>query len=154
MGEQAKDFEGILEQDGILVYKTKGISMRPMLRTNRDVIIIRKKKANERFHKYDVVLHKRANGQYVLHRIIKVAEDHYMIRGDNCRNTEYVREDQVLGILETFIRDGKKKVPVTDFKYRIYSHMIVADYPIRRAKSEILIAMKKMLGMKLGPMPE
>jgi hypothetical protein len=154
MGNQTETFKEILERDGTLVYKTKGISMLPMLRTNKDVIIIRAKKPGEIFKKYDVALFLRDNGQYVLHRITKVGKDHYMIRGDNCRYTEYVREDQVLGILDTFIRDGKDKIESTDLKYRIYYHLRVWDYPIRRAKCEILVAIKKMLGMDIGPIPE
>ena len=34
-------FEDILSGDGKLVYRTKGISMEPMLRQNRDLVIIR-----------------------------------------------------------------------------------------------------------------
>ena len=33
-------FEEILEKDGKLVYKTKGISMNPMLYQNRDLVVI------------------------------------------------------------------------------------------------------------------
>ena len=54
MGNQTETFKEILERDGTLVYKTKGISMLPMLRTNKDVIIIRAKKPGEIFKKYDV----------------------------------------------------------------------------------------------------
>ena len=33
-------FEELLEKDGRLVYKTKGVSMLPMLHQNRDLVII------------------------------------------------------------------------------------------------------------------
>ena len=33
-------FEEILEKDGKLVYKTKGVSMNPMLYQNRDLVVI------------------------------------------------------------------------------------------------------------------
>ena len=36
-------FENILDRDGILVYKTKGVSMRPLLRQDRDLVVIEKK---------------------------------------------------------------------------------------------------------------
>jgi signal peptidase I len=156
MGEAFKDKDvvDVLNRDGILVYKTKGISMKPMLRTNRDVIFIRKKKDGERFRKYDTVLFQRDDGRTVLHRITKVAEDHYLIRGDNCFKNEYVREDQVLGILEAFMRNGKHKILATDFFYRVYSHVWVWIHPLVCLKSRIMIAIKKMLGMELGPIPE
>ena len=34
-------FEDILARDGKLVYKTRGVSMEPMLRQNRDLVVIR-----------------------------------------------------------------------------------------------------------------
>ena len=33
-------FEDILSRDGQLVYKTRGVSMEPMLRQNRDLVVI------------------------------------------------------------------------------------------------------------------
>ena len=32
--------EDLLQRDGRLVYKTRGVSMEPMLRQNRDLVII------------------------------------------------------------------------------------------------------------------
>ena len=71
-------YEEVLEKDGKLIYRNVGTSMLPLIRENRDLIII-EKKGRERLKKYDVVLYKRANGQYVLHRIIKVREADYII---------------------------------------------------------------------------
>ncbi len=38
-------FESLLARDGWLVYKTRGISMQPMLHENRDLVIISVPKA-------------------------------------------------------------------------------------------------------------
>ena len=73
-------FEDILARDGRLVYKTRGVSMEPMLRQNRDLVVIRV--PGSRLKKYDVALYKRGK-DYVLHRVIGVADGHYLIRGDN-----------------------------------------------------------------------
>ncbi len=62
-------FEEILEKDGKLVYKTKGVSMNPMLYQNRDLVVIEVPKG--RLKKYDVALYKRGKS-YVLHRVIGV----------------------------------------------------------------------------------
>ena len=83
-----------LEQDGVIVHTNKGTSMMPLLRENRDLMVIRKRGAG-RFHKYDAVLFRRENGEYVLHRILRVNPDSYWIVGDNCASGEIVGEEQV-----------------------------------------------------------
>ena len=72
--------EEILTRDGKLVYRTKGVSMEPMLRQNRDLVVI--SVPSSRLRKYDVALYRRG-GSYVLHRVIDVKDDGYLIRGDN-----------------------------------------------------------------------
>ena len=52
-------FEDILARDGKLVYKTRGVSMEPMLRQNRDLVVIRV--PSSRLKKYDVALYKRGD---------------------------------------------------------------------------------------------
>ena len=44
--------EELLERDGVIVYKTRGVSMRPMLKQNRDLVTVRKFEG--RLKKYDV----------------------------------------------------------------------------------------------------
>ena len=100
---QAMTFEEILARDGILVYKTRGRSMKPMLRNNRDLVVIAP--PSGRLKKYDIALYKR-NGQYVLHRVIAVRQDHYLIRGDNTFVLEKVSDAAVIGILTGFQRNG------------------------------------------------
>ncbi|MDO5305842.1 MAG: hypothetical protein Q4E87_09745, partial [bacterium] len=75
-----------------------------MLRNRRDTIVIRPYEG--RLKKYDVPLYKRGN-DYVLHRIVKVLPDSYVICGDNCLNKEYgITDEQILGVLTEFYRDG------------------------------------------------
>ena len=87
-------FEEVLEKKGVIAYTNVGVSMLPLLRENRDIMIIRKRGA-DRLKKYDAVLFVRPEVQdqscYVLHRILKVLEDGYWIVGDNCVSGEYVR---------------------------------------------------------------
>ena len=47
--------------------KVSGISMTPILHNLKDSVVLTKA---DKVKKYDIVLHKRANGQYILHRII------------------------------------------------------------------------------------
>ena len=121
-------FEEILEKDGKLVYKTKGISMNPMLYQNRDLVVIEVPQG--RLRKYDVALYRRGKS-YVLHRVIGVNEDGtYSIRGDDTYSIETVPEEAVIGVLTGFVRDGRQ-YSVTDPEYQRYVKLWDAAYPVR-----------------------
>ena len=138
-------FEEELERSGTLVFTNKGRSMLPLLRQNRDLMVI-EKKGPERCKKYDAVLFKRG-GRYVMHRILRVREQDYYIVGDNCRKGEYVRDGQILGILKQVVRDGKT-IDVEDPAYRRYVHLWCDLYPLRAG----LFALRdgvRFLGRKL-----
>ena len=68
--------EDILRQEGFYTSTTRGISMYPMLRDGRDTVIIRPPEG--RLRKYDVPLY-RVGPKYVLHRVIQVLPDGYVI---------------------------------------------------------------------------
>lgn len=117
-----KNFERELEKHGTLVYTNVGTSMLPLLRQNRDLMVI-EKKGPGRCKKYDAVLYRRPSGEYVMHRILKVCGDSYVICGDNRWDREFgVPDEWILGVLTAVIRDGKE-IPVTDWKYRCYVHL-------------------------------
>lgn len=120
-------FEDLLERDGRLVYKTKGTSMEPMLRQNRDLVII--EVPLSRLKKYDVALYRRGE-QYVLHRVIGVKSDHYRIRGDNTYSIERVPFDAVIGVLKSFNRKGSTHT-VNERGYRFYARFWNAIFPLR-----------------------
>ena len=122
-------FEEELERSGKLVYTTVGISMNPMIKQDRDLSIIEKPKG--RLKKYDVAFYKRPNGQYVLHRVVKVLDDGYVILGDNCVNKEFnIKETQILGVLVSLVRNGKE-VDLNSFGYKLYVRARYAHYPVR-----------------------
>ena len=122
-------FEELLEQDGRIVYKTKGSSMRPLLHENRDLVVILKK--DGRLRRYDVALYRRGTA-YVLHRVVGVRDEGYLIRGDNTYALERVPEDAVLGVLAGFTRKGTYH-EVTDRGYVLYERVWCALYPVRAA---------------------
>ena len=120
-------FEELLARDGCLVYKTRGVSMEPMLRQNRDLVVIQI--PSSRIKKYDVVLYKRDN-RYILHRVVSVESDHYLIRGDNTYALERVPDSAVLGVLTEFRRKGKQ-ISVKNKGYRLYFRIWNLIYPLR-----------------------
>ena len=132
-------FEQELEKHGSIVYPNTGHSMWPLIREGRDLMVI-EKKGPDRCRKYDAVLFKRDNGVYVLHRILEVRDRGYYIVGDNCAKGEYVREDQVLGVMTAVVRDGKT-VSVDDPAYQRYVHLWCDRYEVR---SSVLSARDKL----------
>ena len=107
---------------------TKGSSMRPLFKTNRDVVILKRSDTEPR--KYDVVLYKSGEGKYILHRIVKVLSDEFIIRGDNTYIPERVAKDRILATLTEFNRKGKKH-KIDEIGYRMYSRFWNFIYPIR-----------------------
>ena len=120
-------FETLLATEGRVVYKTRGVSMEPMLRQDRDLVVIEVPKG--RLKRYDVAFYRRGKS-YVLHRVIRVTEDGYRIRGDNTYSIEIVPESNVIGVLTGFCRKGKEYT-TTDRTYRLYVRLWCAVYPVR-----------------------
>lgn len=126
-------FEEELKEKGILVYTNVGTSMRPLIRQGKDVMIISSlDKLGRNLKKMDVPLYKRDSGQYVLHRIIKIDKNGYVIRGDNTYSNEYgVTDHQIIGVLTGVIRNGKE-ISVNSFGYKVYSYFWLYTYYIRK----------------------
>jgi hypothetical protein len=122
-------FEDLIEKKGYIVYTNIGYSMLPLLRQKRDIIEVKKKNPG-RCKKYDVVLYRR-NGQYILHRILKILPDGYLIAGDhNFFVDQKVTDDMILGTMTRVIRDGKTITP-DNMWYKLYVHLWCDVYPVR-----------------------
>lgn len=138
--DDKKTFEEEISESGSLVYTNVGTSMMPLLRQNRDLMIIRK--PDGRCRRYDVPLYKRNDGKYVLHRILKVKDDSYVLCGDNCRRREYgITDRQIIGVLSAVVRDGKT-LPVSDWRYKVYAHIWCDFFHIR----VLILWLKEMYG--------
>lgn len=99
-------------------FPVKGTSMRPMLKDNDSVTI---EKVNNVI-KGDIILYRRDNGQFVLHRIIKVHDNLYDIVGDHQTGIEYnVRYDQLIGKVISYNKKGKEKeYKLLGLRYKLY----------------------------------
>lgn len=125
-------YEEELERHGSFTFTNVGTSMLPLLRQHKDLFVI-EKKMGERCSKYDAVLFKRANGQYVLHRILKVRRKDYVLCGDHQFHRECgVTEDQILGVMTKVVREGVT-ISVTDLKYQCYVHLWCDFFYVRAA---------------------
>ena len=135
MDEECVTFEEELARSGKLVYTNVGVSMLPLLREGRDVMMIEAREPGE-IRRFDAVLFRRkgviGRGAYVLHRILKVLPDgKYWIVGDNCTSGEVVATEDILGVLTQVGRGGRKTIHVTDFSYRMYVLLWCRPYHFR-----------------------
>lgn len=129
-----RQIEEVLKEEGLFVSTTVGVSMFPMLRNRRDTIIVMPYKG--RLKKYDVPLYKRGS-DYILHRIIEVRPDSYVICGDNCIQKEYgITDEQILGVLTGFYR-GSKKINMDGVGYKLYVRVWHILYPVRKIYGRI-----------------
>lgn len=133
-----------LNQAGVVIHTNKGTSMMPLLRENRDLMVIGQKGAGV-LRKYDAVLFIRPNGEYVMHRILRIDSDGYWIVGDNCISGEKVKEEQIVGVLTEIVRDGKT-IKVTDRGYQIFVRVWVALFPLRSLRLRAVEQIKSVAG--------
>ena len=113
-------FEDILLEKGELVYTNVGDSMYPLIK-DRDLLII--KSSSGPLKRLDIPLYHRDNGQYVLHRVLKVRENDYVICGDNRYLKEYgITDRHVIGLLTAVERNGRT-TSVYSFIKRLYAHL-------------------------------
>lgn len=123
-------YEEYLEKNQTMTYRNVGVSMLPLLRQGRDLFTV-EKKTKERCKVGDVVLYRRPPQSYVLHRVIKVRKDDYVILGDNCVQKEYgIKEDDIIGVMTGFVRNGKEH-STSEMGYKIYVFLILHTIPLR-----------------------
>lgn len=103
-----------IEKNGVIAFVPRGNSMWPTLKNRGQSVIVKKKEG--RLKEYDVAFYQRSNGAFVLHRVMEVKENGYVMLGDSQYNREDVLEEQVFGVLEGFYR-GKKYVTVDNPRY-------------------------------------
>ena len=133
-------YEEELARSGKIVVTNVGVSMRPLIKQGRDIMIITSKEG--RLHKYDVPLYKR-HDSYVLHRIVEVRENDYVILGDNCVTKEYgITDDQIIGVMTSLVRNGKE-IDLNGFGYRLYVRVWCALAPVRIICMRIIGAVKR-----------
>lgn len=84
----------LTETDGAAI-PVAGNSMEPFLKDGRDQVYLVAPEQNAVYQAGEIVLFKRPNGQYVLHRIVMAGEKQLMIRGDNQMDAEPVKTEQI-----------------------------------------------------------
>ncbi len=139
-------FEEQLKKNGTLVYYNVGDSMMPLLKENRDLMVL--SVPSGQIRKYDAILYKRESGQYVMHRVVGIRNDGYVLCGDNRYIKEYgVKQEQVLAVLTSVLRKGKE-ISTDSLQYRLYVHLWCDFFPIRAAVLRVIDIFSKIKGKK------
>ncbi|MGI6392330.1 MAG: S24/S26 family peptidase [Candidatus Izemoplasmatales bacterium] len=111
-----------------VAFKVKGTSMFPFLHSGRTEVTLHKPTVEPK--KYDIVLFK-TKDHYVLHRIIKRRRDVYIVMGDALKKKDYVKIDQIIGVVKEIKVDGKP-VDIHEKKYKRKVRCWVAFRAARR----------------------
>lgn len=125
------DVEKILNTQDTAAFLTSGASMQPLLRTHKDIVVI--KKAAHPLQIGQVPLYKKTGVQkLILHRIIDICDDGtYITRGDNTYHKEYVLPSDVIGVMTSIYRGGKYIDCNTSKRYMFYVKTNKFFYPVR-----------------------
>lgn len=98
-------------------FSPRGVSMLPMLRQGVDSVLL--SPPPPRLRKYDLPLYRRADGKYILHRVVAVGET-YTCAGDNQFVLETgVPHSQVIAVVTQFYRAGRP-CAVNSLSHRLY----------------------------------
>ncbi len=119
-----------IEAGSEVILTVTGNSMRPYLRHLRDQVVL--KKCDPRALKVgDVPLYQRADGSFVLHRVVALGASTYTMCGDAQTQKEYgVPNSRILAVATGFYRRGKY-VSCDAFSYRLYMRLWLAVLPCR-----------------------
>lgn len=115
---------------GNFVIHPKGVSMWPMIRHGKDSVVINP--VSGRLKKYDIPLYKDRLDRYVVHRVIEVNDEGYVICGDGLFEKEYdITDENVIGVVTGFFRK-EKYISADDKKYLRYVHFWVDNFYLRK----------------------
>ncbi|MDD4211929.1 MAG: S24/S26 family peptidase [Bacilli bacterium] len=134
-------YQEIIDQYGGFIYYPVGTSMLPLI--VEGVHSVKLEKINRPIRKYDIVLYHRDNDQYVLHRVVRVHEDFYDMKGDNQFMIEKnIRKDQVIAIMSGLYCQ-EQIVPLQGFRYQISIRMNLWFRHFRRLFQKIKHLLKR-----------
>ena len=119
-----------LDKGSTVTLLPRGTSMLPLIRQGLDEVVL--KSVDGPLKKYDIPFYKRKNGQFVLHRIVDVKKDGYVLCGDNQLDYEYnVTDDMIIGVVCAIKRDGVE-FKMDNEEYIKYCKRHLLDIMIKR----------------------
>lgn len=103
-------------------FPINGTSMRPLLKKGDSVTL----KKIDKLKKGDIVLFRRLNGAFVLHRIIKIKNNQYYFVGDHQTKIEgNISSDMLIGKVISYKHKNKNKEHnLKGFRYNFYKLIV------------------------------
>ncbi len=121
----------LLEKDNMVRVTVTGNSMYPFLRHGIDSVLLAKRSALPK--KGDIALIRRADGNYVLHRIMKIKGGSFFIMGDSQDRPEGPLDmGQIAAVVAKVYRKGRE-ISCTSLSWRMLSLIWTAAVPLRRS---------------------
>lgn len=131
-----RSYEEELKKNGICMSTTSGWSMYPLLRDRRDTVVLAP--VNKGLKKYDLPLYRRPDGTYVLHRILGIRPEGYVLCGDHQWRTEFpVPQEWLIGVVTGIYRD-EKYVDMQGKGYRLYVRLWCSSLWLRKILLRVL----------------
>ena len=111
--------EEILESGGEFKMYPRGKSMLPLIVEGEDSVVIVKNSGA--LKKHDIAFYRRDNGQFVLHRVVKVCSDgSYVMCGDNQIYLEKgIKDSHIIGVL-TELYKKEERYDFGSLSHRLY----------------------------------
>ena len=108
--------------------KVSGTSMYPLVGSRRDSVLLTKVKS---LKVGDVPLFKRADGKFVLHRIVKIKDGAYGMRGDFEQKIEHpIYPEQIVAVAKGFYRN-ERYISCESFGYKMYKFFWMHTVKVR-----------------------
>jgi len=123
-----------LAAGGTYRYYSKGKSMLPLIREGEDSVVL---SSSQDFKKGDIVLYRRQNGMFVIHRIVKISDTISMCGDNQFRLENGILPSQILAKIEAIYKN-EKLLTFDNKKYISYVWLL----PIRRFFLKTIYYMK------------
>lgn len=120
---------GLLDSAEYVPLNISGSSMTPFLMHSRDTAYL--SKVTRPLKKGDMILYRRDNGAYILHRIYRVTPDGYWLVGDaQILSEKGIRPGQVLALV-TAVRRKEKLLQPGSFWWNFFEKVWIRVIPLR-----------------------
>ncbi len=98
-------------------FPVNGTSMQPLLHTG-DIVTIEKCKD---IHRGDIILYRRENGHFVLHRVYRIKESIWFVGDHQTKIEKGIKKEMCIGKVLSYQKKGRSKVYTCNrVKYRFY----------------------------------
>ncbi len=127
IGDMVPVIDEVISAGGNVRLDVKGYSMWPLLRSEIDSVLLKKPTD---IKKYDVVLFKRTDGTFALHRIVKITNSSLTTVGDN----QYIFDQTVTpdAVIAKAVEFQRGKRRIGEKNIRLFGVFWVALFPLRR----------------------